>query len=556
MNEHKELQLKTENQAEAKLFNFRPIFFCAVALCVGIVFGYYRYFHELSLWWLLALLPVVILSVAFARDKRLAVLAVAVLVIAFSLGNGLWSAQIRTYTDVKGYDGEFTVRGRVVESSVSKSYCTLVLDEVKIGEKGEEGKLVAYMPTAFYYTVRLSDEISIYGKVRPMTDVRENIYFATSVYDDIRFRLSSVDIERFETLGHKADIFLDTRQRIVDTLFAGMDETSASVTMAVLLGDTSTMEQSLLSNMRYGGIAHVFAVSGLHVGALYAFCRMLIQRSPLSQAPKPVCFFVLAALLLFYGGVCGYSASVVRAIVVCLAYDIGKRSGFLSDSLENMGLAAIVLLCLSPVALFTVGFQLSFAASLGIILLSKNIYALFEKGKETLVRVCTGKTPTPVSPLDDKPPLGVRGRIVRSVFSFLSVTLSAQIATAPLTLYVFGYLSVWSLFLNCLFVPIVSIIFSAVLALVVVACILPLTVSGIVLYLPSVVWSALLLVFQTFDLSADLIQGVSLNAPLLLVYYTALLFCTDKWNVPKKAARALVGICFAAFLLGIVLLNR
>jgi competence protein ComEC len=315
------------------------------------------------------------------------------------------------------------------------------------------------------------------------------------------------------------------------------------------------MEQSLLSNMRYGGIAHVFAVSGLHVGALYAFCRMLIQRSPLSQAPKAVCFFTLAALLLFYGGVCGYSASVVRAIVVCLAYDIGIRSGFQSDSLENMGLAAIVLLCLSPVALFTVGFQLSFTASLGIILLSNNIYALLERGKETLVHVCTGKAPAPVSPFENKPPLGVRGRIVRSVLSFLSVTLSAQIATAPLTLYVFGYLSVWSLLLNCLFVPILSVIFSAMLTLVVIACILPLAFSSVVLYLPSVVWSALLLVFQIFDLSANLIQNVSLHRNLLVVYYTALLFCTDKWNISKKLKTTLVGICFAAFLLGIIFLN-
>ena len=528
MNEHKELQLKTENQAEAKLFNFRPIFFCAVALCVGIVFGYYRYFHELSLWWLLALLPVVILSVAFARDKRLAVLAVAVLVIAFSLGNGLWSAQIRTYADVKGYDGEFTVRGRVVESSVSKSYCTLVLDEVKIGEKGEEGKLVAYMPTAFYYTVRLSDEISIYGKVRPMTDVRENIYFATSVYDDIRFRLSSVDIEQFETLGHKADLFLDIRQRIVDTLFAGMDETSASVTMAVLLGDTSTMDQSLLSNMRYGGIAHVFAVSGLHVGALFAFLLAIFsKRRALPGAAK---WLIAAGVLAFYGGICGFSARVARALVMCLAFYSDKLFGGKRDSAESMGKAAALVLAVSPAAIFDAGFLLSFGAVAGILSLSPVISRL----------------------LSEWIPARGRGRkALRGAVAAVSVSLGATAVTLPVMCRCFGYVSGGSLLLNVFIVPLVSAVFPVFLALAAVAAAVP-PLAGAALYLPSLALSGLSTLFYAADFSAFAIE-FPFSAVSLAGYYGACLCAGDKVNLRYRVrvAGIFAGlfVCSAGFFL-------
>ena len=144
----------------------------------------------------------------------------------------------------------------------------------------------------------------------------------------------------------------------------------------------------------------------------------------------------------------------------------------------------------------------------------------------------------------DMHPLGVRDRIKRACVSFACVSLSAQIATAPLCLAYFGYLSYISLLLNFLFVPLVGVAFSVLLTLVFVAAILPIAWSGVILYVPAVAWSAVLILFQTIDFSAFCIENVIVPASGLICYFLALSFVSDKWNLPKTVRFAFALLCF------------
>lgn len=529
-------KLQTEYAAEDKLFNFRPIFFFAICLCLGIAFALAWLRYGISPWWLTLALPVFITAVCLqGKGKRLrAVLAVLVLSLAFLLGAATTYSKIKNFENTKVYEGTFTVSGQVVENVLDKDTCIVLLKNVKIGEKEVNGKLVAYLPYTFYENIRLSDSLKIKGELQTSVSAFDEYGFrATAVYDDVRYTLSVASVEDCTITEPSFDIFLFVRQRIFDALRTGMDETTAAVTMAVLTSDTSLMGESLLQNMRYGGIAHVFAVSGLHVGALYAFCLLLVGKTPLRMLPKGARLALVAFVLLFYGGVCGYSASVVRATVMCLAFYFGKLTGFSTDALENVGLSAVVVLLLSPVALFTVGFQLSYVATLGIILLNKRIYSVIERVGVKAFCYIKRQTPAEYAAERADRPLTLVESFARACASFLSVTVSAQIATTPLTLYIFGYVSVWSLLLNCTFVPILSAVFSVLLLITAIACLLPAAASGVLLYVPSVVWSALLLVFQTLDFSKGLIDSVVLSGGTLVCYYGACLFLTDKWNASK-----------------------
>ena len=108
----------------------------------------------------------------------------------------------------------------------------------------------------------------------------------TEAFDDYGFRAEEVsgrvrfqiDVSSLTVTGKSKNPFLAVRSRLVETLYAGMDEESAAVTCALLTGDTSGIESGLLENVRRGGIAHIFAVSGLHIGALYAFCLFLFRK--------------------------------------------------------------------------------------------------------------------------------------------------------------------------------------------------------------------------------------------------------------------------------------
>ena len=536
-----------------KLFNFRPILFTAIALIFGIVFYYFRRFHGVSMGWLFLLIPMVGTPFFFCHVKRdfiKTAVAWAVLLLFFFIGYGAFSSQVQAFSKPQVESGKSYVVGRVVEKNGNEYATRLLLDNVFVDGEEVDGKLNAYLPASFYENAKLGDEILLFGDLRVDTNLFSDYGLrANKIGDDIRFSLSA---EEYTLTGKDFDLCLTVRERIHQVVHAGMDEDSAAVMMAVLTGDTSGMDDGLLDNMRRGGIAHIFAVSGLHVGALYAFCLLLLQKTVLIRLPKICKFGLLAALLLFYGGVCGFSASIIRATVLCLVAYAVKLFASSLDFLEILGFAAIVVLLLSPVALFEVGFQLSFLACLGIALLQRRLgQVCVEIGKAYRKRFPRKLTPAQEKMVADGDtlPLSVGERFARSCANVVTTSLASQIATLPILLNAFGYISGWSLLLNVVFVPLVSAVFAVLLLLVAVACVLPIGWSVYVLYLPNVAWSLILLLFETVDFSTFALVGWQMSPQAQLAYYGGCLFTTDKWNLTKKWAWSCAGGCFAVFLL-------
>ncbi len=532
-----------DNQRE-KLFNFRPCFFAAVFLCIGIAFCYVRIFYGISMWWLLVGLAL-LLPVCFCRCKeRLikALLAVALLVAAFFAGAGNFSYRVRDFADCTDYNGETTVLGVVVDKREYDNATKLVLKDLYIGDNSEDGKLITYVGKAESAGISLSDEVLIKGYVQTDVDwFNEYGFRASDIGDGVRFALKKPS--SCMVVGHKFSAFAFLRTRMQERIYSGMDEDSAAVTLGVLTGNTSTVETDLLTNIRMGGIAHIFAVSGLHVGALYAFCVALFNKTSLGKMPKMARFLLLASLLLVYAGVCGFSASVIRAVVICLISYAASLLFLSTDFLESLGVAAIIVLTLTPTALFEVGFQLSFTACLGLALLSRPIRAVLDGAWAKVLTVFPKK---PQENMEDKP-LSILESLRRKSVSFFAATLAAQLATAPILLNSFGSISGWSLLLNFIFVPILSAAFSLLLLFVLVACLLPAGAAAYLLYVPSVIWSALLLVFETVEFSSLALTGVRVTWQGCVCYYSGCSFVSDKWNLQRKWRRRFALACFLAF---------
>ena len=550
-----EISHSAENE---KLFNFRPVFFAAIFLCFGIIFAYFHRFDGLSLDWLFLWIPVAVLPFFLCRNEkekgnvRNIALAVGSLALAFAVGGGVFTAAIDDYADCRAYNGEYIVSGTVVEKSEYDYSVKVVLQDVYIGQNKEKGRLIAYLPLSFGEKTAIADEILLQGYVTTETDYFNKYGFrAKDIGENTRFLLE--DVENCIVTGKSDNIFLRIQVELEKTLFVGMDDTSAAVTLAVLTGNTALIEDGLLENVRMGGIAHIFAVSGLHVGALYGFCLWLTEKTRLRNIAKPVRFLAVAALLCFYAGVCGFSSSVMRAMTLCLVAYAAKLIGTESDMLQSTGLAALIVLLIKPTELFAVGFQLSFAACLGIGLFSRPLRlameGAYEKGKTCvakLLRLHERARPNPENRLQGAP-LGVVERMLRACISFVAVSLAAQIATAPILLYAFEYLSLWGLLLNGIFVPFISGVFSVLLLFVATASLLPAALSSIILYMPSLVWSAALLVFEVVDFSSTALLKWDISIIGAICYYGGWLFLTDKWNMPKACKYAFAIACFLAF---------
>ncbi len=543
-----------------KLFNFRPAFFAAVFLVLGIVFAYYRILYGVSAWWLCLLSPVGITPFFFVRNKEDAykrMLALSLLAFFFLMGFISFRSQLYAYTDCTYYQGDYAITGTVVKKSQGEQYTYVVLEDVTFDGKEEKGRLNAYLPAAFFDEVQIADVLLVEGKVKTSTRYFGEYGFESNrIGDNVRYTLSSAD--GYVVAGRSDNVFLLVRRRIEEVLYTGMDEPTASVTLAVLTGDTGGIESGLLDNMRFGGIAHIFAVSGLHVGALYSFCLFLFNKTKIRLTPKPIRFLFLAFLLVFYAGVCGFSPSILRATTLCLVSYFMRLLGSKSDSLNVLGVAATLILLLTPSALFEIGFQLSFMASIGILLLSKRIgqvcdeaYILFRKRFPRRLSEEERKT----LENGDTLPLTFGEKALRFCTSVFSASLTAQITTAPLQYMAFGYLSGWSLLLNLFFVPLISAMFAGLLALAAVTCILPTVCSTYLLYLPKVLWNLLVLLFEAFDFSTFALTGIQLSGESCVCYYGGVTFLSDKWNISKGQRKTLAFACFGAFIVILALLN-
>ena len=353
-----------------KLLNFRPAAFAAVFLCLGIFSAAALLCYEIPVWWLSFALP---LAIVFRKGKRKqTAIATLLLFAAFWIGFGVAFCKIDGFQKTNVYEsGEYYVTGTVVSETQTAYGYKLVLGDLQIDGKAEKGQLTAYLPLSFQENVSQGNRVLLQGELT--TNEALSLQGEINWYhfsDELRYTLQAKSCAVTE---RPFCLFTFLRERVEAVLYAGMDETSAAVTMAILTGNDDGIEAGLLENMRLGGIAHVFAVSGLHIGALFAFVLALIAKTPLKKFSKGAQFTLVAAVLLFYGGVCGFSASIIRAITICLCFYGAQLIGLGKDSLDALGAAAIVILLFRPFALFETGFRLSFAACLGLALLTRPI---------------------------------------------------------------------------------------------------------------------------------------------------------------------------------------
>ncbi len=542
-----------------KLFNFRPTLFAAFFLVFGVTFGYYRVLYGASYLWLLLPAVALLLPLPFSADGRdflLRLGTVCLLAACFCLGTLRFRAQIFAYQDLAPVQGERIVLGVVESKKEKEESVKLLLKELVIDEEERDGKLVAYLPVYKAEKVGVGDKVLLRGEVT--TDVAPMGEYGFKEYEitqNIAYRLTTD--EECVRVDESGDLFLLTRARVEEVAYRGMEETPASLTLALLTGDVSGVDSELMENMRMGGIAHIFAVSGLNVGALYGCLLFLFSRTALKRTPSAARFFLLVGVLFFYCGVCGFSASVVRAAITCAVFYFNKLFGIGSDPLNSLGFAAIVILLVSPAELFGVGFQLSFLACLGLFLLMKPTTQVFDEIGKVYVKLFPRKYTLEQEKLlkagDTLPPT-IGQRAWQVVVGVLSASISAQLATVPALLIHFDHLSGWSLLLNFFFVPITDGLFTLLLPLVGIACVLPTAFGVALLYIPSLLWSAAILTFEWADFSTFELSGLSFSLPLCVCYYLGVLFLTDKLNIPARLRKGLAVAFWGAFALGVCLL--
>ena len=215
---------------------------------------------------------------------------------------------------------------------------------------------------------------------------------------------------------------------------------------ALLLGDKSDLSWEQSTRFSVSGISHIVAVSGLHVSILFGFVSMVTGKRRFWTVILGI------PVLLFFGAMAGFSASVTRAVLMQILFLLALAANREYDPPTALSFACLLMLGACPLTIAGIGFQLSIASVAGIFL-------FYPKLSGWLKGFLPGKGKS------------LRGRAERFFTSSVAVTLSATVMTVPLTAVHFGVVSLVGVVTNLLVLPVVSLIFYGVMAVCALGCV-------------------------------------------------------------------------------------
>lgn len=209
---------------------------------------------------------------------------------------------------------------------------------------------------------------------------------------------------------------------------------------ALTLGYREDLDQDIRRAFSAAGAMHVLAVSGLHTGILMTVLMMIVtlfgRFKPLyhETGKQVVQGLIIIALLSGYAYITGGSPSIIRSVIMASLFVVAGMVHRPSSMLNIIFAAAFIILIINPSDLFSVSFQLSFAAVIAIV--------LFGDGWNAMM-------PT----VHFARPFRWCYPIYYYVYALIGMSLAAQIGTMPITLHYFGQMSNYFLFTNLLVIP-------------------------------------------------------------------------------------------------------
>lgn len=218
-----------------------------------------------------------------------------------------------------------------------------------------------------------------------------------------------------------------------DRLIGNVDNQDEAIVAAMTLGDKSMLNKETRDLYASVGCSHILAISGTHMAVIYGILLLIFGRRQRWWKELLILLAIWSFVMISGGG-----SSVIRSAMMITIYNIVNLLQRQKFSLNTIGLAAFVMLLFHPLDLFDISWQMSFLAVLGIILMN----------------LLMGEIHTPYC-------------LLNWIIGLTLVSLSAQMMTAPLSIYYFHQFASYFLLTNFIVIPIVTVVlYLAVLSLI------------------------------------------------------------------------------------------
>ena len=510
-----------------------PLVRITIPLALGIVNGFFLYPSQNVLWFsvacaMLAILCLVIFRKHWRLYNRSFIFGMIATVIFYLLGISL-SISRSSYRE---YSRHFAFRADSYQANVidyptqrAKSTRVLIrvtgaLDSLGAGH-GANCQVLAYFPFDLQAdTLIPGDELIFSQMPRLVEEVRNpgqfdfrsyltNLGVVATVYlrDDVIFQRNQDDAE------HIVYFLPVLREKAISALRSfDIDNRELGVISALVLGKRELVESDLREAFTNTGTVHILAVSGLHVGIIYLFAASLLGKIMPGRSTRLIKLIIVIALLWLYAGITGFSPSVLRAATMFSFLAVGKFDKRVSNVYNMLAASALVLLLFDPFLILQVGFQLSYLAVTGIVYLFPKIYGL-------------AKMPTV---------------FLDKAWALFCVSVAAQIATFPLSVYYFNQFPVYFFLSNLLVIPLATAILYSGLICVLLAWLpfINLLAAFIVKY---TTWMLNEIVLLFGILPHPVIDGLRFSGLAVIVVYGLILTLVAALENPRRASLLRLG---------------
>ena len=294
--------------------------------------------------------------------------------------------------------------------------------------------------------------------------------------EDVKF-ISPASRKGFIYYSHQARAW--SMKKIIEYVH-GDDE--RAIAIALVLGVTDGIDNDLQNAYAASGAMHVLAVSGMHVGIIYAIILFLFKPLNKYQWSKWVVAITSLILLWTFAFVTGLSPSVLRAVTMFTFIAFARPFGRQTNIYNTLAASIFVLLIINPYLIMSVGFQLSYLAVLGIVYLQRPIYNLWE----------------------------IENRIGDWIWEITCVSIAAQVATFALALLYFHQFPTYFLISNLFVIPLSTMVLVMGIFLLLVSFLSPVA-SFTAIILEGLIKALNWIVFKTEALPFSLINNIHIT---------------------------------------------
>jgi competence protein ComEC len=459
---------------------------------------------------------------------------------AFFLGSSIHTYQNNTYENnpLKNLkaEGYIDFQGKLYKSpsrGYERDYFFLRVEKIFSGN--QEIRIRGNLRFSVLHSEEMSspldlhthDRIKVSAKISPSQGYRnfspstlarylKNQNIHNRAFTKSPFLVEKLQSGKKTSLPRMISILRRRLQRGIESHFSASQNSRLSsegaVVEALLLGERSRMDPEISDSLQNAGIFHLFAISGAHI-AIISFFLFAVFR--FLRLPDRMNYILLIVLLVWYASLVEGRPSVIRATIMALAFLIGKLLWRNVHLLNTLGISAFILLMFNSFNLFSLGFQLTFTATLSILLFFPKIIKYLP-------------------------------RLPLRISEIFALSLTAQVAVLPFMAVAFNRITFSALILNFVAIPVVAVIMALGYIFLMLTLMIPVAAG----FLAKLIHSLVTFLIATSHF-LDPIPGLSSRIPTPSIFIVlGYFFFLGLFLLPTRIRRQklVTSVCFIFFL--------